>query len=144
MRPKIVAVVAGACVLHAWMFTPALAYAAAPKPSYVTTRVEVDATELEGEGSTMEKSVASLSRNEVAQAVRRDLAKHVTVVDKGGDVVVHVTLAWKDYETSHYGVSVEIRRGSNLTILRKRRARQMAILPAVGPAFTGATMRVRF
>lgn len=113
MRSKINAFIACSSVLLAWVSTPSLTHARAPRPSYSTARVDVDASALEGEGSTMEKSVASLSRNEVAQAVRRDLAKHLTVVDKGAEVVVYVTLIWKDYETSHYGVRMEIRRGSS-------------------------------
>jgi hypothetical protein len=108
---------AHAGVLLALALTPSLAHAAAPKPVYSTARVEVDASELEGEGSTMEKSVASLSRNEVLRALSRDLAEHVTVVDKGAEAVVYVSLVWKDYETSHYGVRVEIRRGSTARLV---------------------------
>lgn len=98
------------------VLAPPLAHAHAPKPSYSTTQVEVDASELEGEGSTMEKSVASLSRNEVLRTMRRDLARHLTVVDEGAEAVVHVTLVWKDYEASHYGVTVEVRRGGSMRL----------------------------
>lgn len=100
-----------------WSASSSVAYAAAPKPSYAETRVEVDASKLERGGSTMEKSVASMSRNEVLQAVTQGLGKHVTVVDEGGEAVVHVELLWREYETSYYGVRIEVRRGSEAELV---------------------------
>lgn len=99
-----------AVALLGWTASSSVAHAFAPKPAYADTRVEVDASKLEGGGSTMEKSVASLSRNEVREAVAKSLGKHLSVVDEGGQAVVHVELLWRDYETSYYGVRIEVRR----------------------------------
>jgi hypothetical protein len=96
-----------------WASSLSVAHAEEPQRSYATTKIEIDASALEGSGSTMERSIARLSRNEVQEALTRELSKQVMVVEKGAEATVYVELEWKDYETSHYELRIAIRRGAS-------------------------------